>query len=1040
MTKLIRITAWCWRFYYNCLLFDPIRQKGPLTTRELTKAIQVLVKSIQQVEFCTEIKLLKSNKQLPMSNKLTSLNPFLDTQGLLRVGGRLEYSYLNENQKLPLLLPKNHHITNLIIDDIHRKYLHAGPQLVLSILRKNYWILGARDAVKKIIKKCLICLKFKSTTIHQIMGNLPPERIIPSRPFSKTSIDLTGPFLIKRSLGRSKTISKSYIVLFICFTTKAIHLELTTSLSTDSFMASLRGFMARRGKPSDIYSDNATNFKGASNFFRTQFQLLNSQSVQRLVTEELITWHFIPPGGPHFGGLWEAGIKSVKSHLVRTFKSTTLNYEEMNTLIVQIESCLNSRPLAPLSSDPNDYEALTPAHFLIGSSFSEIPTSNSEVLNLQTRWKLIQKLKNSFWSRWSKEYLSNLQGRGKWRIKQDNIQIGQLVYLKEAQISPLHWPLARIQEIFPGEDKNVRYFIKVNEIKTKKGTELLQHLVEYYHAQNNYFQDGLKTIKHFSDYISELATNLQRIRQKQDEERKSLVDLRNTLRSAVALDGGKDSLSSLQPGGYNLHPLQGNQHYGYTKSGHLLKKSDGKIKKVWQKRRCEIKDGFLYISHSDEAKPPTKLNLLTCQVKTIPEEKRYFDLVSYNRTYHFQAEDESEMEAWLAVLLNSKEGALRKAFDDSGHSGADDLNQSLLDLQQSIIRQVQKLPGNDRCVDCNSTKDPTWLSTNFGILTCIECSGIHRDMGVHISRIQSLTLDNIGTSQLLLARKMSNSAFNEVMEASLTPARKLTPSSTMDERYEFIRAKYVQKQFVAKPAEGADLPAELERAVRAQNLGKLLKVFAQGADLTCKMPSSATRETALHLAIAQEDTSSLHIVDFLVQNSTSLDRQTSEGWTPLHVCAHHGNTECMKLLLRSGANTQIENEQGRTPLDLAKEQGHVMCVELLEHANHNKKTLFENINIDWGLTQDDGSTDFSDEDFADDRGGQVTPERRSRSRPSSVVGGSESPTSLPGEGSGPPRQSPATRPAAPPHKKPSGEWCVGILYGLWVSKCPDSIF
>ncbi|UYV79791.1 hypothetical protein LAZ67_18000663, partial [Cordylochernes scorpioides] len=456
MTKLIRITAWCWRFYYNCLLFDPIRQKGPLTTRELTKAIQVLVKSIQQVEFCTEIKLLKLNKQLPLSNKLTSLNPFLDTQGLLRVGGRLKYSYLNENQKFPLLLPKNHHITNLIIDDIHKKYLHAGPQLVLSILRKNYWILGARDAVKKIIKKCLICLKFKSTTIHQIMGNLPPERIIPSRPFSKTGIDLTGPFLIKRSLGRSKTISKSYIVLFICFTTKAIHLELTTSLSTDSFMASLRRFMARRGKPSDIYSDNATNFKGASNFFRTQFQLLNSQSVQRLVTEELITWHFIPPGGPHFGGLWEAGIKSVKSHLVRTFKSTILNYEEMNTLIIQIESCLNSRPLAPLSSDPNDYEALTPAHFLIGSSFSEIPTSNSEVLNLQTRWKLIQNLKNSFWSRWSKEYLSNLQGRGKWRIKQDNIQIGQLVYLKEAQISPLRWPLARIQEIFPGEDKNVR--------------------------------------------------------------------------------------------------------------------------------------------------------------------------------------------------------------------------------------------------------------------------------------------------------------------------------------------------------------------------------------------------------------------------------------------------------------------------------------------------------------------------------------------------------------------------------------------------------
>ncbi|UYV63536.1 hypothetical protein LAZ67_2004566 [Cordylochernes scorpioides] len=114
MTKLIRITAWCWRFYYNCLLFDPIRQKGPLTTRELTKAIQVLVKSIQQVEFCTEIKLLKSNKQLPLSKKLTSLNPFLDTQGLLRVGGRLKYSYLNENQNFPLLQPKSPRQESLI--------------------------------------------------------------------------------------------------------------------------------------------------------------------------------------------------------------------------------------------------------------------------------------------------------------------------------------------------------------------------------------------------------------------------------------------------------------------------------------------------------------------------------------------------------------------------------------------------------------------------------------------------------------------------------------------------------------------------------------------------------------------------------------------------------------------------------------------------------------------------------------------------------------------------------------------------------------
>ncbi|GIX89903.1 arfGAP with SH3 domain, ANK repeat and PH domain-containing protein [Caerostris extrusa] len=455
------------------------------------------------------------------------------------------------------------------------------------------------------------------------------------------------------------------------------------------------------------------------------------------------------------------------------------------------------------------------------------------------------------------------------KIEKEKKQQAKEAGLIRTEISP-----AEIAEEMEKERKIFQlqmceYLIKVNEIKTKKGAELLQHLVEYYHAQNNYFQDGLKTIEHFSGYIKELATKLQKIRQKQDEERKKTF---------------------LYPSGYTPHQPSGNENFGYTKIGNLFKKSDGKVRKVWQKRRCEIRDGFLYISHSDENKPPTKLNLLTSQVKVVQEEKKCFDLISYNRTYHFQAEDENEMEVWMSVLVNCKEGALRKAFDDSGQTGSTKLNQSLMELQQGIIRQVQRLPGNDRCCDCNSTKDPTWLSTNFGILMCIECSGIHRDLGVHISRIQSLTLDNIGTSQLLLARVMSNAGFNDVVEATLSQIRKPTPLSSMEERYEFIR-----------------------KCCYFKNVYQLLQAFVEGVDLTCVLPNSAISETSLHVAVSQEDGNSLHIVDFLVQNSSSLDKQTKDGSTALHICSQRNQSECMKLLLRSGANPQIENREGKTP-------------------------------------------------------------------------------------------------------------------------------
>ncbi|KAF2884601.1 hypothetical protein ILUMI_21565 [Ignelater luminosus] len=549
------------------------------------------------------------------------------------------------------------------------------------------------------------------------------------------------------------------------------------------------------------------------------------------------------------------------------------------------------------------------------------------------------------------------------------------------------------------------YLIKFNEIKTKKGIDLLQNLVEYYHAQTNYFQDGLKTIEHFGSYVADLSIKLQKIKQKQEEERRKLTDLRALIRTVPGIDKEVPIVAD-KGAGYSLHQLQGDKHHGVTRTGHLLKKSEGKMRRVWQKRKCRVQaEGFLDICHADESKPPTRVNLLTCQIKMVPDDKRGFDLISYNRTYHFQAEDEADQHAWMSVLINCKEMALMKAFDDSSKSGGDKVNHSLHELQQAIIRYIQRIPGNDHCCDCNSQNDATWLSTNFGIIVCIECSGIHRDLGVHISRIQSLTLDNLGTSQLLLARFMTNQSFNDIMEANLVFGNKPTPSSTMEERFSFIRAKYVEKRYAMKTCGSErDKLCDLEDSVNNGDLSLLLQAFAENVDLNASLPSSDTGETALHRAVVKENGKSLPAVDFLIQNMSSqgLDKLTAPPNSPdvigcnsaLHLCALYDKPESMKLLLRSGADISLRNSQDKTAFDIAQEMGHHTCQELLQNVVNRQKHLFDNINIDWNLSHDDGSTDFSDDDtIIDDRNGSLTPEKKNRSRPPSYTGG-DSPVTL----------------------------------------------
>ncbi|XP_076547098.1 uncharacterized protein LOC143305842 [Osmia lignaria lignaria] len=275
------------------------------------------------------------------------------------------------------------------------------------------------------------------------MGQLPLPPVTPSHPFSHTGVDYAGPITLKTWKGRGAKTQKGWICVFVCMTTSAVHLELVSDYSTDGFIATYGRFAARRGIPHTIHSDCGTNFIGAESTLKSMFVKgsHDNQRLAKLFVNDNTTWHFNPPAAPHMGGKWEAVVKSVKYHLRRTVSDTLLTYEEYYTLLNQIEATLNSRPLKPLTDDPDDFSVLTPAHFIIGRSISTLPEPFVEQTQLspRARWHLIQQKLQQFWKRFSTQHLQRMQSILKWHHPSNNIKIGSLVLLTDERFPPCKW-------------------------------------------------------------------------------------------------------------------------------------------------------------------------------------------------------------------------------------------------------------------------------------------------------------------------------------------------------------------------------------------------------------------------------------------------------------------------------------------------------------------------------------------------------------------------------------------------------------------------
>ena len=465
LCKMKRVFAY-WLRYKQIIKYH-IKITGRLSVMELNSALVECIKITQYHYYKDEINLISANKSLTSS--LRKLSPFLSNDGVLMVGGRLEFSSLPATSKHPMLIHAKSHLALLICNYYHTYSGHASIATVQSLIQLRFWIPHLRSLLKRCAFNCIRCFRLQAKPKAPFMSPLPPARVQISPPFYHTGLDFCGFFEVKESNRRNAKTYKAYAAIFICFATKAVHFEIVSSLSTDAFIASFNRFSSRRGLPHTIYCDRGTNFIGASRQLKEIQQWIkdNHDIIFSSLAAKQVNFKFNCPSAPSMGGLWEGNIRIAKNHLYRQISSTKLTYEELETVFVRIEAIMNSRPLTYLTATPDDgTDYLSPGHFLIGRPILSFPEYLiREDISLTSRWQRLSQMVQSFWNRWSKEYLHTLISRNKWTTKSTNISSGQLVLISDIKTSPLSWPLGRVIEVYPGQDNVIR----VVKVKTLNG-------------------------------------------------------------------------------------------------------------------------------------------------------------------------------------------------------------------------------------------------------------------------------------------------------------------------------------------------------------------------------------------------------------------------------------------------------------------------------------------------------------------------------------------------------------------------------------------